>query len=155
MQYIITLIFIVVFILFDNSLGYTVSSPIYTHFTYMFQHASVLHLAFNSIAFIGLYRALSKLDRYLLPVIVIIAVLCSFAGVYALPTVGASGMNYAMIGMFIIQKDKFNIKKKDFYIFLGSVAVMLVISIFKQNSNYILHLSCLAYGAAYSIIKNV
>ena len=52
MKYIFVLTFFIVFFTFDKSIGYTNTSPIWTHFTYMFQHANIIHLGINSLAFI-------------------------------------------------------------------------------------------------------
>jgi membrane associated rhomboid family serine protease len=102
MKYLYILTFIIVYVSFGLELGYTDSSLWYTHFTYMFQHAGIVHLLLNSIAFISLFTALEKqVNKWLLSACIIaISFLASFAAMHDMPTVGASGMVYAMIGMF-------------------------------------------------------
>ena len=157
MQYLIVILFIIVYSVFDLSLGYTISSPIYTHLTYSFMHASILHLVFNSLAFIGFYRVLKNYYKGLFLIIVLIAFSASFFAEYTLPTVGASGMVYAMIGMYIglLVIGKVKILKKDLYIFLFSIGLMFAISVFKHNSNYVLHAICFIMGFGYEMLNNI
>jgi len=157
MQYLIVIIFIIVYLVFDLSLGYSLTSPLYTHFTYSFQHASILHLVFNSLAFIGFYRVLKNYIKYLFPIIVLIAFCASFPTEYTLPTVGASGMVYAMIGMYIgmILIGKIKINKKDAWIGLISLVLMYSISVFKESSNSYLHGVCMVFGFLLVMFNNI
>jgi membrane associated rhomboid family serine protease len=142
----------------DLSLGYSLTSPLYTHLTYSFQHASILHLVFNSLAFIGFYRVLKGYIKYLFPIIVFIAFVASFYSEYALPTVGASGMVYAMIGMYIgliITKKITIVSKKDAWVGLISLILMYSISIFKESSNSVLHGICLFLGLLFIMFNSI
>lgn len=142
----------------DLSLGYSLTSPLYTHITYSFQHASVLHLVFNSLAFIGFYRVLKNYIKYLFPIIVLIAICASFFSVYSLPTVGASGMVYAMMGMYIgmilIGRIKI-VSKRDAWIGLVSLVLMFTISLFKESSNSLLHGVCIVMGFLFVMFNNL
>ena len=148
MQYLIVLLFIIVYIFFGNELGYSINSPFYTHFTYMFQHASILHLVLNSLAFISFYRVLSRYVRYLFPKIILVAFIASFFTIHALPTVGCSGMVYAMLGMYfsLVVMKTIKVNWNDFYIFVGVILFALLISIVNPTSNFLLHIICLLIG---------
>ena len=153
MKYLFALIFILVFIFFDNSIGYTNTSPTYTHLTYMFQHSNIIHLIINSFAFIGMFRVMERfVNKWTLPALIILtAFASSFLSMYDIPTVGASGMIYAMIGMFfgliISGEAPIKIDKKKMSMFIFMVLFSLIISFFKQNSNFVLHIYCMIIGA--------
>lgn len=146
MQYLIVLIFITVYLISDLSLGYSYISPFYTHLTYMFQHGGWIHLILNSLAFIGLYRALSKQLKFVLPRIILIAFISSFISVYLVPTVGASGMIYAMLGMCLGLEFTGQWKLQNMKLVVFSIVAMLMISFFKHTSNFGLHVWCLVFG---------
>ena len=148
MQYLVVIIFIIVYLTSDLSLGYYYLSPFYTHFTYMFQHVGWMHLIFNSLAFIGLYRALSQVE-WLLPKIIFFSFIASYTSVYLVPTVGASSMVYVMIGMLFGLIKTRRIKIKNLYVFMFSVGLMLTVSFFKHSSNSWLHVWCLVFGIGY------
>jgi len=151
MKYLFVLIFIIVFIFFDKSIGYTDTSPVWTHFTYMFQHANIVHLVINSLAFIGMFRVLEKsINKYVLAAIILsIGFIVSFLSMHKIPTVGISGAVYAMVGIYLamILTKKLIIKdRRKLYIFIASVILCLTVSFFKTNSNYGLHLLCLEFS---------
>ena len=151
MKYIYVAVFVFVFIVFDLELGYTKDSPLYTHFTFMFQHAGIVHLVINSLAFIGVFRAMERfINKWTLSaVIVFSSFAASIISMYDIPTVGASGMIYTMIGMFfglIISGETAIIDKKKFSIFVLSVFLSLTISFLKENSNFLLHIYCMLFG---------
>jgi len=157
MKYLFVLIFFIVFFTFDKSIGYTNTSPVWTHFTYMFQHANIIHLGINSLAFIGMFRVLEKIiNKYFLASIILsISVIASFTSIYPLPTVGISGAVYAMIGIYLamIATKKLILKDRNkLYIFLFSVSLCLLVSFFKTNSNFRLHLVSLILGFLFWMI---
>lgn len=150
MKYIFVIFFIITYILFGNELGYTHTSPFYTHFTYMFQHAGISHLVMNSIVFISMfYRIQENVNQWLLSGILIIAsFIASFLSIYDIPTVGASSMIYVMIGMFfsfVVLSDTIKDKKKYFTSTLVVFSALLI-SAFKHNSNFWLHVFSLLIG---------
>lgn len=157
MKYLIILILIFVYILFGNELGYTKVSPIYTHITYIFQHASILHLIFNSLAFIGIYTSLERLvNRWIfLSISFFVAVITSFGAMYDKPTVGLSSVVYSMIGLYIgitlISKKAKIADTQKYLLFIVCIIISLTISYFKDNSNFILHLYCLFCGLIISV----
>jgi membrane associated rhomboid family serine protease len=152
MKYIYVFIFIIVFILFDLDLGYTTNSSLYTHLTYILQHASIVHLVLNSLAFISMFRTMQKfINKYLLSgLIIIISFTSSFFAMYNTPTVGASAMIYAMVGMYFGMTIFYNNIKitdiKKYLLFTSTVIISLSVSFFKPNSNFDLHCFSILFG---------
>ncbi len=145
MQYLIAIVFIIVFSVFDNSLGFCIGSPFYTHFTYMFQHASVMHLVLTSFSFIAMFRVLTIFaNKYkLFLALVIIGFISSYFSECQLPTVGASSMVYGMIGMmygFIWNKILEFMERSILILNLVGLLIALLISCFTKNSNFSIHL---------------
>jgi len=159
MKYLFILIFLTVFITFDKSIGYTDTSPLWTHFTYMFQHANIIHLTINSLTFIGMFRALEKsINKYILATSIIsISVIASFLSMYQLPTVGISGAIYAMIGIYfaMITCKKLIVKDRNkLYVFIFSIILCLTVSFFKHNSNFWLHIFSLILGYVFYLMAD-
>ncbi|MBF0651074.1 rhomboid family intramembrane serine protease [Dysgonomonas sp. GY75] len=157
MKYLIVFTLILVYISFGNELGYTNASPLYTHFTYMFQHASALHLLINSLAFIGTYTSLEKhMNRWVfLGLSSGCSVLASFGAMHDEPTVGISGAVYVMTGLYtgITLLDK-HIKIADtrkYLLYIGCIIISLSVSFVKGNSNFLLHLDSLVIGMVISV----
>jgi len=151
MKYLFVLLFITVFIVFDESTGYTTTSPVWTHFTFQFQHANIIHLIINSLAFIGMFRILERvINKYILAAtILVIPFTVSFMAMYEIPTVGISGAIYAMFGIYLamITSKKLIIKDKNkLYIFVISIIICLIVSFLKPGSNFPLHLFSLIMG---------
>jgi membrane associated rhomboid family serine protease len=155
MRYLFTIAFVLVYLFFGIEWGYTTVSPLWTHLAYMFQHAGVMHLVVNSIAFTGMFRVVEKsVNKYVLAAFIIIAsFIASFIppSVYPTPTVGASSLTYVLIGIYLT-----NTKlplSKPMTLFILTVSISLAISFFKSNSNFFLHLFCLAAGFAPTSLK--
>jgi membrane associated rhomboid family serine protease len=157
MKYLFVIVFVMMFALFGKELGYTDRSPLYTHMTYMFQHAGVVHLITNTIAFIGMFHAL---QRFVNKWIVMLSMLtlgfvASFLSMYEIPTVGASSMIYIMIGMYIgmtsLDRRIKIVDTRKYLLFIVCVAVGLLVSLLKQNSNFFLHLYSLLFGFIASV----
>ena len=159
-KYILSLIFILGYIIFGNEIGFATNSPWWTHFTYSFGHASVLHLVINTLVFINVFRVMEKFLSWkvLLPVIYLGASIASFASVAikTIPTVGSSGMIYAMFGMmsFIVLFNSSTWKQKR--VFFISIAFMLLVSFFNKGSNFEVHVLSFLIGVLYyPILRHV
>lgn len=150
-KYILSFIFILVYIFFGHEIGFVTNSPWWTHFTYTFQHASILHLVINTLVFINVFRVMEKFLSWkvLLPAIYFIATCASFASVQSIPTVGASGMIYAMFGMmsFIVLFNSSSWRQKR--VFFLSIAFMLLVSFFNKGSNFEVHVLSFLIGVLY------
>ena len=90
----------------------------------------------------------------LFPIIYIIAVLASFAAMKDIPTVGASGMIYAVFGMqtVIVIFNKATAKQKRLFFF--GIALMLTVSFFNGGSSFIVHAASFTYGSLFWMIKD-
>jgi len=157
MKYLFVFSFVVVFFVFDRSIGYTDVSPLWTHFAYMFQHVNIIHLCIDSIAFVGMFRVMEKFidKRFLAASILFIGFAASFFSMHPLPTVGISGAVYAMIGMYfamITSKRLIVNDRKKLCVFAASVFVCLTMSFFKPSGNFRLHLFSLISGYAFRMI---
>lgn len=154
------LLLTVVYLFFGLELGYTATSPWWTHVTYMFQHSGWLHLLLNAVAFYSLFGLLQRFFRPWLIVSVMFASAFgwSFVCVYPLPVVGSSGLVYAMLGMYfmLVSVGKIRYRNRfDLHLAIVSVATFLLISFLKHNSAGLLHLLCLisGYVTAFIIIS--
>lgn len=123
---------------FDISFGYADGSNLLTHFTYHFAHASVWHLAGNLLCFYLFIRNRSSFGELFCAYC--IATICSFFSPHPLPTVGLSGLIYALLGMRIATLKRIS---RDFLIRL---AVLLLLPAVSGKVNILLHLSCVAVG---------
>jgi len=145
MKYVFVLVFILVYVFFGSELGYTNTSPFYTHITYLFQHAGLIHLMVNSLAFVGIFRATERLISKWILILASLTggFLLSFLAADDLPTVGASGMIYMMTGLYVgITAFSNGIKilnLRKYVIFLTTVVIALTVSSLSKTSNHILH----------------
>lgn len=83
--------------------GFVEGGHLWQHFTYPLFHASFLHLIINSYVFYGLMRTPVIKPIYILLFAYIISVLASFLSCTTLPTVGFSGIIFALCGIGIAQ----------------------------------------------------
>lgn len=159
-KYIFVLLFIVVYCLFGLDLGYTTTSKLYTHITYMFQHSAIIHLTINSIAFIVMFHNLQKLLNIgiIIASIFVCGFAASFLSMYDIPTVGASSMIYAMvgidIGMTLFCKEIKIANTRRYLLFICGLVLCLLISAFRHNSNFLVHIYSLIFGFIISLIAS-
>lgn len=158
MTFFIIFLFIIVHLFAGNELGYSISSPLYTHFTYQFQHLNWIHLTFNSISFVAFSKILNKVypESLIILYAYFISFVVSFFSEYHLPTVGSSAMIYAMVGLFLslsIIGDKLHIvNHRKFIVLIIGILLSFIISYFKNSANNICHLLALAIGLISGVI---
>lgn len=150
MEYVV-IIFIIVAFAFGNFSGYSSASSYLTHFTYQLAHASLLHLIINVYAIFSLIRILKQIINPFRLVITayLISVVASFVSVYDLPTVGASGFAYALLGAFAraLYDKKISFQKQPYLlIFHSGVALGILITLIHPGSNGLLHLLSYIFG---------
>lgn len=158
MNYIFIFVFVGVYFLFGMELGYTAGGAWWTHFTYSFQHGSLLHLIINCISWMVMLRVLQRFfpPRAIIMVAYLVAVAVSWVVSYPVPVVGASGMIYAMLGMYmalILMGHVRIVSVLNLWLFFASAFTFLAISFFKANSAGMLHLLCLGCGFAFVHLK--
>lgn len=154
------MIYIIILLLFIGYIvspsGYDLNSPWWTHITYIFSHINLLHLFLNSFVIFGLFKTLQRIyNKWHLSLwVFFIAILMSFLSEYELPTVGASGMAYALVGIMIglvVKKQLIFAKRINLYIFSIGITIGVIVSYFKGTSNIALHLLCLVSGFLVSL----
>lgn len=127
-------------------IGFYEGCSLYTRFIYPIFHASFFHMAFNAYCFVLIMRILRKTkamsDALILIISYISAVACTFVSEMSLPTIGLSGVIYAMIGIYSYLRLSGC---------LWNVLIILLINIIAYHvgtSNVFIHLSCWACGFA-------
>lgn len=133
-----------------QSLGLFPTCPVANRFFYQFIHTGWLHMSVNiwcllCIVFLYKIRPAMLLESYLISA----SFPCSLAGLIGydmLPTVGLSGMIYALLGLYstqVVNKIRYH----------GWWAVFIGIGFFFRGSNALLHLYCYLVGFVWSLLK--
>lgn len=146
-------------------LGYTLDSPIWTRLSYMFTHQGIFHLLMSLLSFYLLFGSLTRMNFIHSKLLFTATIAGSFLATYGsempLPTIGASGVVYFLVGAFIIKDVKDWLNNLDRFIsnlllLLIFVALNIVAAVY-TNTNAIVHGIAFIYGAAfmgiYKIIK--
>ena len=124
-------------------LGYSDTSKAYTRLTYIFAHSSFWHMILNVIT-LNLLMNTAKKIHLKLPLLVsyISAVIGTVFATYSIPTVGLSGMCFALLGAILVK-----VHNKEFLISVGVVLIAQAITfIVSSNVNVLLHISSLIIG---------
>lgn len=127
-----------------NDLGFTEHST-WQRFTYMFSHANIIHLTLNWLAFYVLAEYVKLTPFLFTPYI--IAVLATFGSEMSLPTVGLSGVCYAMLGTSCYYAEGTS-RWRIIIAFIFSNGFMLI----GGHINVILHTLCFVYSIITSYI---
>lgn len=151
MKYVIIVAFVAVYAFFGLELGFTTDSAWWTHFTYWLQHGSIMHLVLNVVSLWGLMAALERFMRpaVMLTLAIVIAVGVSWLVSYGIPVVGASGVVYALVGMYMSLIIRGRIRFASIFnmwLFFISVFTFLIISFAKTNSAGMLHFWSMCAG---------
>lgn len=139
-------------LLTNNALGFYNGSGLITHFTYVFNHAGVLHLLLNCIAFYMFVRTLRIFISEEVTILgsYIIAVIASFYSEQNIPTIGCSGMIYAMAGFYlsaILMWPEVKINNlKSFYVSIFGIIASMIISSIDKSTNFNLHIISFVIG---------
>lgn len=86
-----------------QSYGFYTEAPWWTHFTYLFFHGSLIHLACNIYALWFCLNERTYPKRILIPILYAITVASSFVYISDQPTVGISGAIFAMLGINLVR----------------------------------------------------
>lgn len=128
------------------SWGYYSDSGIFTHLTFHFAHASVWHLAGNALCFYVLTRRGVYWKE--LCASFLLATLCSFIAPHKLPTIGMSGLIFALYGIKLSRLSKLSTR------FLIQTALVLILPGITGKVNVWLHIVCLISGYACAYIQH-
>jgi len=157
MIYIFLIICICVYVFMPdpNVLGVT-DSNLWMAFVYPFAHASWRHLFVNSLSLFLMFNPIFKIyeERFgggsklgLLFASYIGAVLAGLFTAIDIPTVGASGMAFFLLGVLLMLRP--TKQQLMAYIF---VVIAIIVQIFRGHSNVALHLVAFAFGCIYIIL---
>lgn len=143
----------------QDYLGRSSTSPLYTCYTYMIVHKSVLHLIVNSTSYFFVSRMVGRLyERPAIPLFFAMsaAVIAAYFAAYEKPTIGASGLVYGYIGIFyalVVAHPKVKIVRwSKFYTFVACTITALTASAINSTSNFMLHLIALISGFLLMVI---
>lgn len=121
--------------------GFSAHSGLLPHFTYSFLHANVWHMAANLFVLWGVRQRMNVAVGYA------IAVAASWLPMWAdKPTVGMSGMLFAMFGIMWGKTGRW----KE-YLKAGMPVILIMMLI--PNVNGLLHLYCYILGFVFSFIR--
>ena len=123
---------------FDTSWGYAAEREWYYHFTFHFAHASVWHLAGNLLCFYILTRYRASWAELITAYLV--ASLCSFISPHTLPTVGLSGLIYALLGLRLAMSKRLSQRS------VIRMLLVILLPCLTGKVNVLLHLSSLGAG---------
>lgn len=125
-------------------------------FIYQFGHASMLHLVMNSIVILLTFKYVRKVyelefgeisQSLFIFIAYIGSVISAFISAVDIPTVGASGMIYFMLGEMIALKP--NISSVQTIIM---IVIAIIVQIVRGSSNVVLHISALILGILFILI---
>ena len=146
---IIEVLVILYFVVDPYQVGYSDTSPLYTHVTYTFAHANLLHLTTNLIAFYFVFNLLHSLNivKAALVFSFVSAVAASFVYPTPTPTVGASGVIYAMmaapVAAVLARRLRVTNSRKLIRTY-AIIAVATIIQMFILNVNAAIHIASFA-----------
>lgn len=128
------------------TVGVYVGCPWWHHLTYPLFHAGVLHAALNcwcllSVVFLYDVRWRRLLAMLAIAMLVPVDVWASTFPSLLKPTVGLSGMIYALFGSL-----SFDVKRKLYY--QQSMLIYITIGFFLPNSSAVIHALCYTAGLA-------
>ena len=121
--------------------GFSAHGGLLPHFTYSFLHANVWHMAANLLVLWGVRQRMNVAVGY------VIAVAASWMPMWAdKPTVGMSGMLFAMFGIMWGKTGRW----KE-YLKAGMPVILIMMLI--PNVNGLLHLYCYILGFVFSFLR--
>lgn len=167
MIYLYLLISLVVCLIVPNESLYLfgiTNDSLWHCYTYPITHASFLHWLVNAIALVTMWNPICNIyikkfyaSSQTSPawirckiffIVYIGAVIASLFTAKGIPTVGASGMVFFLLGMLLI----LNPTKRQLISFIP-VAIAMLIQFFFSNSNIFLHILSFIYGVIFIIIR--
>lgn len=146
------MVYILSFFIDIKQAGYSLTSEFWTRFTYMFAHAGIFHLAINLLTIDILLHNLKRITNIniLLCIAMIGAFLATFGSEMPLPTIGASGILYFLLGYYFARKWSSRLIIAALVIFTGNI-----LSFHLYNANLFVHLLSIMYGFLYGAISGV
>lgn len=147
---------------FGIEYGYTCNSGILPRITYVFMHANLFQLIVNLIGINSMVNSITKITWY--PKIITYSIISSIGTTYIssspIPTLGASGILYFLIGIDLVLRwfgCYFKISKKKMAYYTMFIILFLTITSFSSKINYKLHIINFLLGlttGAYELFRN-
>lgn len=145
------LMYVFSFWLDTSVFGYSQTTGVTERVTYMFAHSSLLHLVGNLVAFNLLWSALEKINlRWGVIVSFVAAILATWLSEMSVPTVGLSGVCFAMVGVMATRL----YGNGDFMFALLTIALAQVAICIWGTSNVLNHAASFAIALLLTIIIN-
>ena len=126
-------------------------------FTYQFLHGSLLHLAINVASLLLLYKPFKIIygnrfnydnDMVLFLIIYAGSVLAALVTPLSIPTVGASGMVFFILGTILGLRPTKQQFINYIWVFLG-----IIVSVIMGHSNTLLHIAAFLIGVLFAIMR--
>lgn len=133
--------------------GYAVDAPFINRVTYMFCHRSFLHFAVSMFAFNYMAYYLRR-DRqeWVIPIATIVAVLATFFSEQVAPTIGSSGMLYAMCGYALtLSIYIFGFTPNNIFALASLIGINILYLILDRPINTMLHALSYVYASLLTI----
>lgn len=156
--YLFIILCVCVYALVPDAPAYGVSAENLQYaFSYQFFHVGWRHLLINSLSLVLMFRPILKIYEtkygdtssfFFLLVSYLGSVLAALLTAIDIPTVGASGIVFFLLGALLILNP--SLRQLQNYIF---VAIAIVIQIVRGNSNVALHIVAFALGCLFIIIR--
>lgn len=127
-----------------SAYGISLTSPMWSRLVYHFFHASWLHLLLNAYVLLVLAFKLD-LRMYELPLSYLIASIVPLCCVTAMPTVGLSGMIYALLGMRTM-------RSSNPMAVIANIVLITALSVFMSHIAWKLHAFSYVCGLILSIL---
>lgn len=158
MIYLFIIICTCIWALVSDASAYGVSIDHMTYaYCYQFFHASWQHLLVNSLSLALMFTPIKRVyeERFgetsqweFWFILYLGSVLAALFCARSVPTVGASGMVFFLLGMLIMLRP--TLRQLQSYIY---VAIAIIIQFFRGNSNVALHIVAFVLGALFIIIR--
>lgn len=137
--FIVVLFLTYIFLPESNRYGYKEGSPLLNHFTFCFVHVSAIHLLLNCYSLWYVINQKVIRTLFLIPTLYLISLVCSFFSESEYPTLGCSGILFAMIGLSCAESSRF-------WMFISFNLIILMIGFLFPYMNASLHFYCWLCG---------
>lgn len=116
--------------------------------SYLFAHATMLHLSLNMLSFYLLFKMVKRSipnTHLLLSGAIVVAILATFGSEMQYPTIGASGVVMFLYGCFVVFYPS-----RTVFINLAVLAAVNILTYFVGHTNGLLHLFAFIYGLLFA-----
>lgn len=144
--------------LFTPGYGYTAASGILPRVASLFSHAGWLHWALNAWGFCSLFASVARVvaPLRLLALACLAAFAATYVAEYDLPTVGASGILFFLVGCDAVLRWGglyFKIDPVSMSFYTATILLALAVPAFVPGVNWKLHLAACVEGIIYGVYE--